>query len=102
MIDQLKQIEIWGGYNLSAYRMAVMLSLTSIERTLFVEKFNDLNSSIRLAWEKGRTQADLDIMESLDTFAQKEEEGSGEAAEALGALKKRQTIIQLKKDLFGV
>ncbi|MGV8094503.1 MAG: hypothetical protein AB2L24_21830 [Mangrovibacterium sp.] len=99
---QIDEIKRWGRFNIPAAKMAIMLKLSRIDREMFIYEFDDPNSEIRLAWEEGRTLGEIEVMESLETFANAKEEGSGEAAKALGIIKKRQTINQLKRDLFGV
>ena len=100
--DQTDEIKKWGRFNIPSAKMAIMMKLSRADRELFMYEFDDQDSEIRLAWEEGRTLGEIEVMESLETFANAKEEGSGEAAKALGIIKKRQTINQLKRDLFGL
>ncbi|GEM_PF-4001320 len=100
--EQINQIIRWGRFNIPPAKMAIMLRLTLADREAFMFNFDNPDSEIRLAWEEGRTLGEIEVMESLETFVQAKEEGSGEAAKALGIIKKRQTINQLKRDLFGL
>lgn len=100
--QQLEDIRIWGRYNLPAEKMAILLELNKEERAEFLMRWNDPDDQIRLMWEQGRAKSEIEVMESLEHFSMKEEEGSGEAAKALGYVKSRQRINQLKSDLFNV
>lgn len=100
--EQMEEIKRWGRFNIPSSKMTIMLKLSRTDRELFIYEFDDPDSEIRLAWEEGRTLAEIEVMESLEDFAKANEEGSGEAAKALGIIKKRQTINQLKRDLFGL
>lgn len=99
---QLDEIKRWGRFNIPAAKMAIMLKLSRNDREMFMYEFDDPESEIRLVWEEGRTLGEIEVMESLEAFANEKEEGSGEAAKALWIIKKRQTINQLKRDLFGL
>lgn len=100
--ENLENIRIWGGYNLPPQKMAILLELSKNDRELFILHFNDPDHEIRLIWEQGRAKSEIEVMESLEKFANKQEEGFGEAAKALGFIKSRQKINQLKSDLFGI
>ena len=100
--QHLEDIRIWGRFNLPPEKMAILLELSKDDRELFVMRWKDPDDEIRLMWEQGRAKSEIEVMESLENFSRKEEEGAGEAAKALGYVKSRQRINQLKSDLFGI
>ncbi len=100
--DQLEEIRLWGRNCIPAEKMAVMLQLSKNDKKLFIFDFEDLDSEARQIWEDGKTKAEIEVMESMETFSMKGEEGSGEAAKALGWMKSKQRLNQLKSNLFGI
>ena len=100
--DQIENIRIWGRYNLPPQKIGILLGLKKDERELLIQEWNDPDSEIRLMWEDGRAKSEIEVMESLENFSMKEIEGAGEAAKALGSVKWRQRINQLKQELFGL
>lgn len=100
--EQLEKVQKWGRFNIPAEKMAIMLGLCVEEKQMFIFLFNDPESLIRLEWDNGRVFSEIEVMESLESFSKSNQEGSGEAAKALGAIKKRQTLNNLKHELFGI
>ena len=100
--DKLEEIRLWGRNCIPAEKMAIMLQLSRDDKELFIFEFEDPDSEIRLMWEEGKTKAEIEVMDSLEQFTMKDEEGSGEAAKALGWMKSKQRLNQLKSNLFGI
>lgn len=100
--EKLEKVRNWGRFNIPPQKMAVLLCLSANDREEFIVDWQNPYHEIRTMWEDGRVKAEIEVMESLENFANKEEEGSGEAAKALGYVKNRQMINQLKSDLLGI
>jgi hypothetical protein len=100
--EQLETIKIIGRYKMPPEKVMVILDIPRRFRAEFLELFNDPESEIRLAWERGSSVAEFENMESLDKVVKDSSEGAGDAAQALSSLRFRQSTEQLRKDLFGV
>ena len=100
--EQINKIIKWGEYCLPPEKMIIMLDFSKSDGENFIFEFSDNESKIRRAWEYGKTSGELRVMESMENFSMKGEEGSGEAAKTLGYMKSKQRLNQLKSELFGI
>lgn len=101
--DQLiEDIIIYGRMHISPRKICIMLDLYGQDEKDLISMFNDPDSKIYRAYEKGKIIKDKEIMESLEAYITDGKENAGEAAKALGEMRKRQELNELTKDLFGV
>lgn len=100
--DILEEITIYGRMHITPKRICIMMDLNGEDESQLLKLFNDPESEVSRAYEKGKIKKDVEIMESLEAYISSGGENSGEAAKALGEIRKRQELNELRKDLFNV
>lgn len=100
--DRLDDIAYYGRYDYSIRQMAIMMDLTSAEEKAFDKEMQDSDSPVAKAYEKGRLNARQEVIEHLEATVEKQEEGAGDAAKAIGYIRRRNKEDEIRKDLFGV
>lgn len=98
----LYQVQECGLRQLDSRSIAILLELTPLQTRVFMQEFDNLDSEVRRYWEKGKLNKQQEIDGALENLVLSGEEGSGDAARALGYLQRKRQVDALKLDLFGV
>ena len=100
--DFLLRVREYGERNLDPRSMCICLELTKTESDFFMLEFNNIESDIRRAWDRGRLDKQKEIEDALETNINAGGEGAGDSARALGYLQRKKMNDALKNELFGV
>lgn len=98
----LSQITYYGRYEYSIRQMAIMEDMSPAEEKVLEKEMEDPDSQVARAYEKGRLQARQEVIEHLEATVEKQEEGAGDAAKAIGYLRRRNKEDETRKELFGL
>lgn len=98
----LADIEKYGGMHISPRRVCILLDLKGEDMQNMLNMFRDTDSEIARVYEKGMIKKDVEITESLEDYIKDGGENAGEAAKALGEIRRRQFINEITKELFNV
>lgn len=100
--DLLLQIRQCGERNMDPRSICILLDLSKAESRFLMLEFDNLDSDIRRAWEKGKLDKQKEIDDHLEGHVEAGGEGAGDAARSLGYLQRKRMGNALKLDLFGV
>jgi len=100
--DFLDKIKDLAAYGYGPKTVVLLLELPIVEEKAVLQMFEDPDSDVSRAHEIGKAQSMQEVMQKLDGHVQTGGEGAGEAARALGYLKRKQEDEDYFKDLFGV
>jgi len=98
----INDVKVYGRYNFSPQKMAVLLELTRIERNAFLAEFENEDSQLYIAWQLGIIEFEMSIQDELEKHIEAGNESTGEAAKALIYIRKKNESNDLRKELFGV
>jgi hypothetical protein len=98
----LSQITYYGRYEYSVRQMAIMEDMSPAEEEILQREMQDPYSQVARAYEKGRLQARQEVIKHLEETVEKQEEGAGDAAKAIGYLRRRNKEDETRKELFNL
>jgi hypothetical protein len=100
--DILNEITRCGRYDYSPRQIAIVLDLTLNQEKILHQEMENPDSVVARAYEKGKLQAREETIEHLEDTVAKGEEGAGEAAKAIGYLRRRNKEDEIRKEYFGI
>lgn len=100
--DLLHQIRECGERNLDPRSICILLDLSKAESRILMLEFDNIDSDIRRAWEKGKLDKQKEIEDHLEGHVKAGGEGAGDAARSLGYLQRKKMNDALKYELFKV
>lgn len=100
--EQINMLMMCGRFNFPASKCIIQLDIARADVPEFTNQFNDHNSEIRRAYEKGKINTEFEIMEKLAAKVEEAREGSDEAAKALNSMRRYQQINEHLNEIFGL
>lgn len=101
MIASLDNIELYGYYGFSKKHICILLELSASEEENLLKKFDDPNSDVSRAYEKGKVLSKKEALEKLANLTE-DSQTAIDAMKEIGKIKYHEKIDDLKNDLFGV
>jgi len=98
----LNKIKDLATYGYGAKNIILLLELPIAEEHAVLQMFEDPDSEVSRALEIGKAQSSQDVMQNLEKHVENGGEGAGEAARALGYLRRKNEDEDFYKDLFDV
>ncbi len=86
-----------------SYRdILIKLDVPRNEWTYILNEFENPDSELSLYYRKGQLAAEEETMSALQTMIDNEADGAGDAARALGRMRKNKAYNAIKYELFGL
>lgn len=98
----LNAAEKYAAYGHTIAEILLLCDIPPCDHYEYIQEFDDPNSTLAISYRKGELKAHQERIDNLDNMLESGADGAGDAARAIGYMKKQTGHNDLKRELFGL